>query len=118
MHGMGMGARGAGRPQMSGGGDDKGGGKKKGGGHAMKMTQEDRMKMLLQHHKQTLWVYWTLIALGVWMALTPLTFDLAMGNALPSGGRSIWLPLDMRAACITWSDVLCGLGLVFSAGVR
>jgi len=106
MHGMEMSARGAGRPQMGGGGDDK-------GGSMMKMTAEDRMKMLHQHHKQTLWVYWTLIALGVWMVLAPLTFDLAKGNALPSGGRSIWLPLDMRATCMTWSDVLCGMGLIF-----
>src|SRR6056297_2817722 len=31
------------------------------GGHSM--SHDDRLKMLIMHHKQTLWVYWTILLL-------------------------------------------------------
>ena len=38
---------------------------------AMKMSADDRMKMLKGHHKQTLWVYWVIVLLGFWMIASP-----------------------------------------------
>ena len=77
-----------------------------------------RRERLEMHHQATLWIYWTLIMLGVWMLLAPVT--LGYGNASlwvePGGGRGAWLGSDahtsLRAALMTWSDVVSGLLLV------
>ncbi len=81
-----------------------------GGGH--EMTQEQRMAMAREHHRQTLWVYWSLVMLGIWVAVSPFTFGYGSGVVTPSGGREVWLSLWNRIAAMTWSDVLCGLLLV------
>ncbi|WP_224996616.1 vitamin K epoxide reductase family protein [Cesiribacter sp. SM1] len=83
---------------------------KKGG---MKMDEEMRQNMLHMHHMQTLWIYWAIIMLGVWMVLSPLTFSYAKGTVDPSGGRDLWLSLEQRILFMKWSDIISGLGLIF-----
>ncbi len=50
-------------------------------------SREQRLRM---HHRQTLWVYWSLVLLGFWMLAAP--FTLGHGNEAqwvdPSGGGS------------------------------
>jgi hypothetical protein len=84
-----------------------------GGGHQMMMGKEDRMEMLHMHHMQTLWIYWSLIILGIWMVMSPLTFDYGRAVAEPSGGRDVWLSLSQRISFMKWSDIISGLGLIF-----
>ncbi|WP_206028565.1 vitamin K epoxide reductase family protein [Thalassoroseus pseudoceratinae] len=84
------------------------------------MSRDDRLMMLKMHHKQTLWIYWTLPLLGIWMVLAPFTFGY-LNDALwvnPSGGRGVWFSeqthTELRAQLMTWSDVVSGfLLLVF-----
>ncbi len=44
--------------------------------HDHEMTHDDRLSMLKMHHKQTLWVYWTLPLLGLWLLVAPFHFRL------------------------------------------
>jgi hypothetical protein len=76
------------------------------------MSPEKRREMLHMHHMQTLWVYWALILLGVWLVLSPLTFSYGKSVVLPSGGRSVWLSLDARIIAMKWSDIISGLLLI------
>ncbi|CAL66153.1 hypothetical protein [Christiangramia forsetii] len=73
----------------------------------------DRMKMLHMHHKQTLWIYWLLILLGAWLVVSPFSFDYGKDIMQPSGGRSVWLSDAMRVQIMQWSDIICGLLLMF-----
>ena len=82
------------------------------GGHQM-MGKEQRMQMLHMHHMQTLWVYWMLIILGIWLVMSPLTFSYAKGVVEPSGGRDVWLTLSQRINFMAWSDIISGLVLIF-----
>ena len=104
----GMGKRGVSRPmaEMEMKKDNKK--DHKGGG----MDKEQRMMMLKMHHKQTLWVYWSLVLLGAWMIIFPLTFSYSQGVVEVSGGRELWLSLDQRINILTWNDMICGLLLV------
>lgn len=90
-------------------------------GHSHTMSQEDRRSMLQMHHRQTLWVYWTLPLLGLWMLVAPWT--LGYGNeelwVNPSGGRGPWFYdqstnylTQWRAWLMTVSDVVSGLLLL------
>ncbi|MFG0262090.1 MAG: vitamin K epoxide reductase family protein [Novipirellula sp. JB048] len=73
------------------------------------------------HHQQTLWVYWTLPLLGIWMILSPLSLG-HLNEAIwvdPSGGRGPWFAerstaelRELRAWLMTASDLLCGLVLL------
>ena len=54
-----------------------------------------------------------LIILGIWLVLSPLTFSYAKGAVEPSGGRDVWLSLSQRINFMQWSDIICGLGLIF-----
>lgn len=89
--------------------------------HKGHMSHEHRMHMLHMHHKQTLWCYWALVLLGVWLCLAPFTFGyLNPGQWVhPSGGRGPWFMPDgqtadeLRAQLMTWSDVVSGLVLIF-----
>ena len=72
----------------------------------------DRAAILKMHHRQTLWVYWLLIMLGIWLVLNPLTFGYTQGTVEPSGGRDVWLTLGERADAMKWSDILSGLLLI------
>ena len=103
----GMAKRGVTRPMMGTGQMDGD------GRQDMKMSRDKRTKMLHMHHKQTLWVYWTLVILGIWMVMFPLTFSYGIGAVEPSGGRSVWLTFEQRVAFMWWSDFISGLGLVF-----
>lgn len=82
------------------------------GGHDHKMSHDDRHHMLVMHHKQTLWIYWTLVVLGFWVLVSPLTFSYAKATVDPSGGREIWLTLSQWALFMTWSDIVAGLALI------
>ena len=73
----------------------------------------DRMKMLRKHHKKTLWVYWMIVMLGIWLIFSPLTFDYGKDIVAPSGGRSIWLSDAMRVSLMQWSDIISGILLIF-----
>ena len=117
-----MGSRGVTRPMAEmamqhDGGHDEGHGQ--GGGH--EMGHEDRLSMLHMHHKQTLWVYWTLPLLGAWLLLAPFTFGYLNENLWvdPSGGRGPWFAenstaelREVRAWLMTASDLICGLLLL------
>ncbi|MFP4143685.1 MAG: vitamin K epoxide reductase family protein [Phycisphaeraceae bacterium] len=89
-----------------------------GGGHHHGMSHDDRLEMLHMHHRQTLWIYWTLILLGVWLVLAPFTFGYLDPDlwVQPSGGRGVWFfdqTFDaLRAQLMTWSDVAAGLLLI------
>lgn len=87
------------------------------------MSVEDRRSMLHMHHQQTLWIYWTLPLLGVWMMLAPFNFG-HLNETLwvePSGGRGPWFAdapslalTELRALLTTVSDVVSGaLLLIF-----
>jgi hypothetical protein len=76
------------------------------------MSHEQHRHMLHMHYQQTLWIYWLLILLGIWMVLAPVTFDYGIAIVQPSGGRQVWLPLSTRVAFMTWSDILSGVLLL------
>lgn len=113
-HGGGMGTRGVTRPGAERGARAEGGHDAGQKGH----DREERMRMLRMHYRQTLWVYWTLILLGLWLIAAPFAFG--YGNpalwVAPSGGRGVWfgdeLHTELRASLMTWSDLLSGLLLV------
>ncbi len=108
----GMGSRGVTRPMM----DMEKHEHMKGHEHlemgAMNMSAQERMKMLNNHHKQTLWVYWVILLLGLWMIASPLTFDYGKNVVAPAGGRPVWLALNDRIAAMYWSDIISGILLV------
>ncbi|MEZ6089922.1 MAG: vitamin K epoxide reductase family protein [Pirellulaceae bacterium] len=86
------------------------------------MSQEDRLRMLRMHHRQTLWIYWSLPLLGIWLMLAPFNFGY-LNEALwvePSGGRGPWFAdastdelRHWQAWLMTISDVVSGLLLTF-----
>jgi hypothetical protein len=63
-------------------------------------------------------VPWTLILLGFWQLLAPLTLGYRDEDlwAVPSGGRGVWFSDQtydvLRASLMTWSDVATGVLLV------
>lgn len=77
-----------------------------------------RHEMLEMHHKQTLWVYWSIVILGVWVLLAPLNFGyLNEANwSDPSGGRGVWFSdetyTELRAWLMFWSDIASGVLLI------
>lgn len=115
-----MGSRGVTRPmaeqQMQHGEHgDHGDGSHLGDGH--EMTHDDRLAMLQMHHRHTLWIYWTLPLLGIWLLLAPVTFGYLNENLWvdPSGGRGPWFAAEptaelrqWRAWLMTGSDLVCG----------
>lgn len=78
----------------------------------MGMDREQRLEMLALHHERTQWVYWTLIFLGAWVVLSPLTFSYAAEPVVPSGGRGVWLGLENRALAMKISDLVSGALLI------
>lgn len=50
------------------------------------MSKEQRMQMLHKHHMQTLWIYWMRIILGLWLAMSPLTFSYGKDVEIPAVG--------------------------------
>lgn len=100
-----IGQRGITRPMMDQKSERQGG--------SQEMSMEERMELLRMHHMQTLWIYWMLILLGMWMVLSPLTFSYGKSVVGPSGGRSVWLSLDQRILAMKWSDIISGILLIF-----
>lgn len=80
------------------------------GGHAPPGSEE-RARHEEKHHAATLWIPWTLVLLGVWTMLAPVTFGYDTGVVEPSGGREVWLSLPARVAATQWNDVACGAAL-------
>lgn len=121
-HPMKMGSRGVSRPmaesQMREENDND---SDDSGGHEHSMTHDDRLSMLKMHHKQTLWIYWTLPILGIWLLTAPFNFGY-LNESLwvdPSGGRGPWFADEsthelrkLRAWLMTVSDLVSGLLLV------
>lgn len=91
-----MGERGASRPEM----------KQEPG------MQMDRLKMLQMHHAKTLWVYWSLVLLGFWVFLSPLTFSYFQGWLMPSAGREVFMDPLARSSILKWSDIASGILLM------
>ena len=104
-----MGTRGVSRPMATMHNQKK----QKEGKQPDMMSPEGRVQIRQMHHMQTLWIYWTIIILGVWMILAPLTFDFGKTISMPSGGREVWISLSARTAAIMWSDIISGLLLVY-----
>jgi hypothetical protein len=73
---------------------------------------ERRQEMARMHHERTQWVRWTLLLLGLWMIVSPLTFSPAVAVVEPSGGRELWLSLSTRIALMRGSDILSGVALL------
>lgn len=117
MGGMSMGSRGITRPMA----EHQPMHQQAGGGHGMEHGEpwsETRYRMLHRHHRQTLWIYWSIVMLGTWMMLAPFSFGY-MNPALwvdPSGGRGAWWSsathTGLRASLMTWSDLASGVLLV------
>ena len=76
------------------------------------ISRKAREQKLYLHHKQTLWIFWAVIILGVWMILSPLTFSYGKSVVAPSGSRSLWLITEARIAAMTWSDIISGTLLI------
>jgi hypothetical protein len=88
------------------------------GGMSGEMTRDERLEMVRMHHRQTLWIYWLVVLLGVWLLAAPFAFgylDPAQW-VRPSGGRGAWfghsLRTPLRASLTVWSDILSGLLLL------
>ncbi|MDV6030722.1 MAG: vitamin K epoxide reductase family protein [Phycisphaera sp. RhM] len=124
---MKMGSRGVSRPMAeSKMREEKNDDRCAGGSHQHHMTDDDRLSMLEMHHKQTLWIYWTLPLLGVWLMTAPFNFGY-LNESLwvdPSGGRGPWFAeestpelREFRAWLMTFSDVISG-ALLLSFGYR
>ena len=77
------------------------------------MDKEERQRMAMTHHTQTLWIYWLLVILGLWMTLSPLTFAYDISFTQPAGGRTLWLTNNQRILYSKWSDIVSGLLLLF-----
>ena len=73
---------------------------------------KSRSQMMEEHHEKTLWIYWSLIILGFWLMMTPLTFGYDVGIVSPSGGREVWLSLENRILAMKYSDFISGALLV------
>ncbi|MEZ4616082.1 MAG: vitamin K epoxide reductase family protein [Caldilineaceae bacterium] len=84
--------------------EDMGNGVMRNGG----MGEEARCAQQAQHHRQTLWVYWTIILLGAWMVAGAFTFGYQNGVVQVAGDR--WLPwtLETRQRLMFWSDLISG----------
>ncbi len=73
---------------------------------------------LVRHHRLTIWIPWTIIVIGLWLLLAPVSLG-HLNEALwtvPSGGRGVWFSDathdELRAQLMTWSDVASGALLV------
>lgn len=55
--------------------------------HSSMKPRFQRHGMLEKHHKQTDWIYWTLIILGFWLVLAPLTLIISRILSCPPEGE-------------------------------
>ena len=86
--------------------------------HGHGMSHEDRLGMLKTHHEHTLWIYWTIVLLGIWQLLAPFSFGYLNADIWvdPSGGRGVWFSeqthTQLRAWLLVASDLVSGLLLL------
>lgn len=78
---------------------------------------EAREQMLAQHHQQTLWIPWTVLLLGVWLALSPFVFGYTNPSLVAERVGEVTRmrglpPIADRAIWMQWSDVISGSALV------
>jgi hypothetical protein len=72
----------------------------------------------VDHDRRTVWTTWTIICIGVWVAVAPamLGYGERASWVNPSGGRGPWFGdathTAFRAQLMTWSDVVAGVLLV------
>jgi hypothetical protein len=77
-----------------------------------------RDEVLVVHHRQTVWIPWTLILIGLWLVLSPVTFGYLNQDlwTVPSGGRGPWFSDAPRTSLRAWlmvvSDLVAGALLV------
>ncbi|HEV2124351.1 MAG TPA: vitamin K epoxide reductase family protein, partial [Chloroflexota bacterium] len=79
------------------------------------MSAEDRQHMLHQHHRQTLWIPFTVMLLGIWLMTSPAV--LGYGNNVSPDARLVTLerdlwPTQLRASLMIWNDIISGALLV------
>lgn len=78
----------------------------------------DVRQRLVSHHRHTLWIPWTLVLLGAWMVVAPVTLGYRDEGlwAVPAGGRGVWFSDathdSLRAWLLVWSDVVSGALLI------
>ncbi|HUG69365.1 MAG TPA: vitamin K epoxide reductase family protein [Pirellulaceae bacterium] len=77
-----------------------------------KMTPEARRDMADRHHRQTEWIYWTLILLGVWTMVAPFTFGYGSHPISPAAEDASPLFMNWRINGMIWSDLISGLLLL------
>ena len=76
------------------------------------MTGEVRIKIRDEHHRQTEWIWWTLILLGFWMIASPFTFGYGNSPTSPAATDASPLSMSVRINGTIWSDVVSGVLLV------
>ena len=89
--------------------------------HDMNMTPEKRQENWRHHHRQTLWVHFSVILLGTWLMTAPVTFgyassgmtisDVASGALLVVFG---WLSLSPKRLWAPWAACFVGIWLQFA----
>jgi hypothetical protein len=77
-----------------------------------RMPMEQHGEMMQTHHRQTYWVYVTLVLLGFWTMASPVTFGYTDVIAKPPEPGFSPLPLSVRVWGMVWSDLVSGLLLV------
>lgn len=88
------------------------------GQHREDDPHDQRADSLRAHHQQTLWIYWTILLLGVWMLVSPSTLGHLNEQHWvdPSGGRGAWFSNDthtaLRARLMFGSDLAAGIALL------
>ncbi|MBI3969320.1 MAG: SPW repeat protein [Chloroflexi bacterium] len=90
-------------------------------GHG-EMSHEDPEAMLHTHHQQTLWVYFALMLLGVWLSTSPFTFGYGnpslVGDHVARVTAERNLPdIASRQTWMIWSDVISGVLLLALAAL-
>lgn len=70
----------------------------------------------MNNHKNTNWIYWVIMILGIWMIVSPLTFNYYKNLVTPPD-RVIKLPIIIRTTILFWNDIICGF-LVLILGYR
>ena len=80
--------------------------------HDGEMTEQSRRDMRDKHHRQTEWIWWTLILLGIWTMVAPFTFGYASSPVSPAVEGASPLSLNWRINGMIYSDLASGLLLI------
>lgn len=71
------------------------------------MNRDDRFQVLHTHQRQTVWIYWTLPILGIWILLAPFTFGYL--------NEDFWVDPSGRSRAVACRT--CDIGVTRVAGV-